>query len=99
GRERELVDRPLEAELRQREAQRGVGLVEDGPGSRPLVEERAAHAHPLRALARKEERQPGHRYHLTAADAQARPPPSAENSNRSPSLILPSSTASSSAVG
>src|SRR3990172_9429961 len=38
-------------------------------------------------------------YHRTKAEAQVRPPPNASNSRRLLSLILPSRTASSSAMG
>ena len=57
----------------------------------------------LRTLAGEQERGPGSTaapaHHLTAADAQASPPPSAVNKQVSPSRIFSCSMASSSAVG
>ena len=51
----ELVLRPLEDELRESEAKRSVGLVEDGASSGEVVVEVTAHSDGLGALAGKEE--------------------------------------------
>src|SRR6185295_19736905 len=97
GRQRELLVGPLEAEPRQPVSERGVGLVEDRARGRVPLRQRFAHADLLRALTGEKERDRAHQ--RTTAEAQVNPPPSAEKSRRSPSLILRFSMASSSAVG
>ena len=102
GGERQLLLGPLEAELRQREAERGVGLVEHrrAPRARRRASARA-HADLLRALAREQERErrtpaspPHHRRGPGEPAAQRR-----EQEQVARRLILPCSTASSSAIG
>jgi hypothetical protein len=51
----QVVLGPLEAQLRDREAQGGVGLVVGATGDVELVGQIAAHTDPLRALAREQE--------------------------------------------
>ena len=54
----EPLGRPLEAEVADGVAEDAVGGLEDGPGGAGAVEQIAAHAHLLRALAWEEPGQP-----------------------------------------
>ena len=58
----QLLVRTLEAEPREREAERGVGRVEDVARGRRRLEDVAAHADLLRALPGKEQCEHGGRY-------------------------------------
>ena len=100
GRQRELLRRPLEAELREVVAEDPVGLVEDAPGRAERRREVLAHADGLGALAGKEKSgRHASPHQRMSAEAHVSPAPKATSEIRSPDLNRPRRRASSSASG
>ena len=98
----ELLLRPLEAELGEREPERRIGGVEHRARRGELVGEILPHARLLRSLSREEQHDvhaAGGAQSRTTIDAHVKPAPNAAKSTVDPSPTRPASIASSSATG
>ncbi len=99
----QLLERPVEAELRDIEADRVGRLVVHGARLGERLRHRAAHADVLRALAREAERDLHAAFpfgdHSMNAEPHVMPPPTAVMSTRIPGWSRPDSTASARPIG